>query len=632
MSPRPLLTIRPRRTARRALTRADRAWAGFVGWFNRLDLGENAILLGFGVAIGAVAALGVVGFYGLIDLAFAGFWRWPLESLSRAGFVVYRPVLTAVGLAAAWTIMRRIGRGHEGLNVPDVQVAVARRGGYLPLRPALARTGASAVTLGAGGSAGSEGPVAVLGAVVGSTLGHAFRFNASRIRVLVAAGTAAGISAAFNAPLAGAFFALEEILGTLTADAFPAVVVSSVVAAVVSHAFLGNHPAFPIPVEYGYALQREVLLFYPLLGVLMGLVAVLMIRVYFKTGDIAKQLPVPAWLLPWIGGLAVGGLVVASNGVLVGHGHLAVHLDVFGRLPPGTLALLALGSILATSITLNFGGSGGLFTPSLYVGAAAGGALGAALVQLFPDLGLRPEPYALVGMGAVVAATTGAPLTGILLVFEMTKDYAIVLPLMLATVIAYLVARRTERDNLYSGWLRRRGEHIEHGADRDVLSGLTVADAYERHVERVSADLPAAQLLPRLARGDLTDIPVVDDEGGLVGLVAVSELGRVAAEERDELPHLVAADLADEVDALEPRDALTEAIRRMGVRGSAVLPVVEPRTGRFLGLLSRAHVLGLYARRAAGDYGVRSTPSAAAGVLAGADAATQQEEKPPPTR
>src|SRR3954470_10191759 len=219
--------------------------------------------------------------------------------------------------------MQGPGRKHEGLNVPDVQRAVAREGSRIPFQPVLAKTAASAATLGAGGAAGSEGPVAVLGAAIGSWLGYAFRFDPARTKVLVGAGTAAGISAAFNAPLAGAFFALEEILGTLTADAFPAVVVSSVVAAVVSHAFLGNHPAFPIPIEYGYALQREVLLFYPLLGVLMGLVAVLMIRVYFKTGDIAKRLSVAPWMLPWIGGLAVGGLVVASNGMLVGHGHLA---------------------------------------------------------------------------------------------------------------------------------------------------------------------------------------------------------------------------------------------------------------------------------------------------------------------
>ena len=184
--------------------------------------------------------------------------------------------------------MRGPGRGHEGLNIPDVQRAVAREGGRLPARPALARTAASAVTLGSGGAAGSEGPVAVLGAALASFLGSAFRFDPARTKVLVAAGAAAGISAAFNAPLAGAFFALEEILGSLAVGAFPSVVVASVVAAVVSHTFLGNNPAFPVPEEYGYALQREVLIFYPFLGVVAGLVAVLFVRVYFAHGE-ARQ-------------------------------------------------------------------------------------------------------------------------------------------------------------------------------------------------------------------------------------------------------------------------------------------------------------------------------------------------------
>lgn len=595
-----------RQVTRRALLSVGGAWSDFADWFNALGLSENAILLGFGVAIGAVAALGVVAFYRLIDVAFAVFWTWPIEHLPYAGFLAYRPLFTAAGFAAAWWVMRRFARGNDGLNVPDVQAAVARRGGHIPVRPALARTLASAVTLGSGGSAGSEGPVAVVGATVGSFLGRVFRFDVSRVRVLVAAGTAAGISAAFNAPLAGAFFALEEIVGSLAAGTFPPVVVSSVVAAVVSRGFLGNHPAFPIPKEYGYALQRELVLFYPLLGLLAGLVAVAFIRTYFGMGDLVRRLTLPPAALPWIGGLAVGGLVLLSNGLLVGHGHLAVHLEIFGLVPWHALALLAAGGIVATSITLNTGGSGGLFTPSLYIGAAAGGSFGAALSHLFPELGLRPEPYALVGMGAMVAAATGAPITGILLVFEMTNDYAIVLPLMLATVIAYLVARRLEPDTLYSGWLRRRGEQLVHGADRDVLAALTVADAYDPGAETVPDGLPVTDLMTRLARGDAVDLPVLDRDHRLAGIIAVADLGRVAAEHHDLIPSLRALDLAEPVEAVTPADSLLEAVRRMGVRGTDTIPVIDGPTGRFLGLIRRAHVLGLYERHLAGGAAVQA--------------------------
>ncbi len=592
--------LNPRRVTRRALLSVGGAWGGFADWFNGLGLSENAILLGFAVAIGATAALGVVGFYRLIDLAFDGFWRWPIEHLPRIGFAAYRPMLTAVGFVVAWWIMRRFGRGNDGLTVPDVQAAVARRGGHIPVRPAIARTVASAVTLGSGGSAGAEGPVAVLGATVGSFLGRMFRFDVSRVRVLVAAGTAAGISAAFNAPLAGAFFALEEIVGSLAAGAFPPVIVSSVVAAVVSRAFLGNHPAFPIPAEYGYALQRELIVFYPLLGLLAGLVAVAFIRTYFGLGDLVRRLDAPAWALALVGGLSVGALVLLSNGLLVGNGHLAVHLEIFGLVPWHALALLGLGCMLATSITLNTGGSGGLFTPSLYIGAATGGAFGVGLAQLLPGLPIRPEAYALVGMGALVAAATGAPITGILLVFEMTNDYAIVLPLMLTTVIAHVVARRLEPDTLYSGWLRRRGERLEHGTDRTVLASLTVADAYDPSAETVPSVLPVADLIARLARGDAVDLPVLGPDRRLEGLIGVADLGRVAAEHKDLVATLVADDLAEPVEAVTPGDSLLEAVRRMGVRGTDTVPVVDD-AGRFLGLVRRAHVLGLYERHLAGE-------------------------------
>ena len=583
-----------------AARRAGGVWDRFADWFNAFHFNENSILLGFAVAIGVAGGLGVVAFYRLIDLAYWILYLTPAVFLTQSGVLAYRPLLTGIGLTLAYLIMRGLGRGHDGLNIPDVQRAVAREGGRLPMRPTLARTAASAVTLGSGGAAGSEGPVAVLGAALASFLGRAFRFDPARTKIMVAAGAAAGISAAFNAPLAGAFFALEEILGSLAVGAFPPVVVASVVAAVISHSFLGNNPAFPIPENYGYVLQRELLIFYPFLGVIAGLVGVLFVRVFFGTDSIVRRIESPRWTLAFLGGLLVGVLVLLSKGLLVGHGHLAVHLDVFGGMSWTSLALLALGSILATSITLNFGGSGGVFTPSLYVGAATGGAFGVALTGLFPDLGLRPEAYALVGMGAVVAASTSAPITGMLLVFEMTNDYEIVLPLMLTTVIANLVARRMEPDSLYSGWLRRRGERLQHGADRDVLAGLRVADAFDPAPAVVGESAPLGQLLEHLGRGAFTDLPVVDQHRRLVGIIPIADLGRLAGEPREQTAGLVASDVTIPAETVAPGDTLLEAIRRMGVRGAPSIPVVDRATGHLLGLVSRAHVLAVYERAVAG--------------------------------
>src|SRR5690606_23932263 len=588
--------LRAARWRKRLRARMRRGWSLLLDRFDSLEWSENAILLVFAVAIGCGAALGVVAFYWLIDVAYHVLFVLPGRFLRNIDLLAWRPVITALGLLAAWWIMHRIGHGKEGQNVPDVQLAVARRGGVIETRPALARTAASAVTLGGGGSAGSEGPVAVLGATVGSFLGQLFRFSADRTRILVAAGAAAGISAAFNAPLTGAFFALEEILGSLAVGAFPAVVVSSVIAAVVSRSFFGNSPAISIPAEYGYVHASEILVFYPLLGILSGLAAVLFVRTYFRTEDIAARLRVPAWSLPVIGGLVVGFMVFLSRGALVGYGHLAIRIDELGMMAWYALALLALGKIVVTSITLHFGGSGGVFTPSLYVGAATGGAFGAALAALFPELGLSPEAYALVGMGAVVAAATAAPITGILIVFEMTNDYAIMLPLMMATVIAYVGARQIERDSLYSGWLRRRGERIEHGAERDVLAGIRAADACQANARTIAPGETVMELLERLDSSDQTEFPVVTRDGHLIGMITIADLGRLARDSHALSEIVVAADVAVPTDAVAPDDTLLEAIRRMGVRGSGSIPMVDPQTGRYLGLVTRAHVLAHYER------------------------------------
>lgn len=579
---------------------AQSAWDDVVDWFNGLELSENAILLGFAAVIGLGAAGGVIGFYLLIDLAHWSFFAWPESLMPDLGRLAYRPVITAAGAVAAWAVMRRFGKGNDGLNIPDVQLAVVRRQGAIPPVPALARTAASALSIGSGGSAGSEGPVAVFGALIGSRLGAIFRFSGNRTGILVGAGAAAGISAAFNAPLAGAFFALEEVLGSFSAASFAPVVVSSVLAAVVSRAAFGNHPVFPVPLELGYRLTREVVLFYPLLGLISGLMSVIFVRCYFGVDSWSRRAGVPAVWLALGGGAVVGGLTFLSRGLLVGTGHLAIPLDQFSRMAWYLVALLALGKILATSITLNTGGSGGLFTPSLFVGAATGSAFGALLASIFPGLRLSPEPYALVGMGSVIAAATNAPMTGILMVWEMTGNSAIMLPLMLSVVISHAVARWLEPDSLYSGWLRRRNEHIEHGADRDVLTWLRVEEAYERHPVVIPASEAAGKFVSHLGAGNQEIFPVVDEDNKLVGVLTVAVLARLTREVREGMPPPIAGSIAQPIETISEEETLLEAIRRMGARGATALPVVDRSSGRLLGLLSHGDVVALYSRVLAG--------------------------------
>ncbi|PKL93576.1 MAG: hypothetical protein CVV20_02960, partial [Gemmatimonadetes bacterium HGW-Gemmatimonadetes-1] len=234
---------------------------------------------------------------------------------------------------------------------------------------------------------------------------------------------------------------------------------------------------------------------------------------------------------------------------------------------------------------------GGVFTPALYIGAATGGAFGAGLNALFPEAGIEPAAYAIVGMGAMVASATAAPITGILMIFEMTDDYAIMLPLMVTVAIAVVVSRRMERDDLYSGWLRRRGIHLEHGMDRDALSGLTVVDAIDRAAIVVRDDEPVTLLLARFAYAEQTVYPVVDPARRLLGTFTLRDLGEVARAADIPLEGITALDVAHPTEAVTLEVPLADVVRRLGTLGVAALPVVDAPSGRVLGTVGRAGIL-----------------------------------------
>lgn len=575
------------------LNRLGAPWARITTWLQRSDWDEGALLMAFGLVIGGATGLGVVGFYHLIDLAYGLFITWVGSRTGIAAHVVYRPILTALGLWAAWAIVRRI---PDGQNVADVQLAVAKRGGVLHAKPVAARTLASAVTLGSGGSAGSEGPTAVLGSAIGSLIGRSLRFQPRRLKILVGCGAAAGISAAFNAPFAGAFFALEEVLGAFSIGAFSPVVVASVAGALTVRPFLGSHPAFHIP-DYGEIRPLAILLLYPLLGVACGLWSAVYTRMYFGAANRFARLAGPRWVRPVLGGLAVGLIVHLSGGLLIGNGHLAIPTRVFGGIAWYLLLALALAKSVATAVTLGSGGSGGVFTPTLFIGAALGGAMGRLATDILPHFGLHPEAWGLVGMAGLVAGANRAPITAIFMVFEMTDDYGLVLPLMLVSVIAYATARRFAPYGLYDGWLARRGEHLAHGADRALMHRIQARDALDAHPVTVEPGAPLAEVIAAAARTRHTSLPVVDTDMSLVGVITYADL-RQAMLDRGELAQLlVAADLAEPTEVVLPTDSLREVLRKMNARAIDLIPVVESEARPVLvGVLSRADVLAAYER------------------------------------
>jgi len=568
-------------------------WTRTLAWIEQRDWDEGALLMVFGLIIGVGAGLGVVGFYHLIDLAYAFFITWVGHTLDVGIHVVYRPVLTALGLLAAWALVRRI---PEGQNVSDVQLSVAKRGGILRGRWVAIRTVASAVTLGSGGSAGSEGPTAVLGATIGSIMGRMLRFQPRRLKILVGCGAGAGIAAAFNAPFAGAFFALEEVLGSFSIGAFSPVVVASVAGALTVRPFLGSHPAFHIP-PYGQIRPLAIFLLYPLLGIACGLWSAMYTRMFFRSADVFKTMRGPHWLRPVCGGLAVGFIVYLSGDLLIGNGHLAIPAPVFGGIAWYLLLALALAKSVATSVTLGSGGSGGVFTPTLFIGAALGGGMGRLASDVLPTFGLHPAAWGLVGMAGLVAGANRAPLTAIFMVFEMTNDYGLVPPLMLVSVIAYATARRFAPYGLYDGWLERRGEHLAHGADRALMDRIQAHEALDRHPVTLSPGATLADVIAAAGRTRIPTLPVVDEDGLLFGVITYANLRQAMLDRGELAPLLLAADLAEPTEVTTPSESLRDVLRKMNTRAIDVIPVVaSPASPRLIGILSRADVLTAYER------------------------------------
>lgn len=585
--------VRPIPLREALLSRLGTPWARVVTLFARSDWDEGALLMGFALLIGVGAGLGVVGFYHLIDAAYDLFIVMIGARLHVTSHVAYRPALTALGLWAAWALVRKV---PDGQNVADVQLAVAKRGGVLHWRDVLVRTLASAVTLGSGGSAGSEGPTAVLGAGIGSVIGQGLRFQQRRLKILVGCGAGAGIAAAFNAPFAGAFFALEEVLGSFSIGAFSPVVIACVAGALTVRPFLGSHPAFHIP-SYGTIRPAAILLFYPLLGIVCGLWSAFYTRTFFATATAFASARGPRWLRPLLGGLVVGLIVYASGGLLVGNGHLAIPTPIFGGIAWYFLLGIALAKSVATAVTLGSGGSGGVFTPTLFIGAALGGAMGRIAHIGFPNFGLHPEAWALVGMAGLVAGANRAPLTAIFIVFEMTNDYQLVPPLMLVSVVAFAVARKCAPYGLYDGWLERRGEHLAHGADRALMHRIRTAEALETHPVVVRPSDTLADVIAAAGRTRYPTLPVVDVDDILLGVITYDGL-RQAMLDRGALAGVVlAADLAAPTEIVLPSDSLADALRKMNARAIDVIPVVMSEAHpRIVGVLSRADVLGAYER------------------------------------
>jgi CIC family chloride channel protein len=578
----------------------------FGGWLDRYQPPETAVLMGTALLVGLGAGLGAV------------FFRWLIKQVQDFSFGELGQlfpflgdyvliVAPAVGGLIVGPLIYFFAREAKGHGVPEVMEAVALKGGRIRPIVVVIKSLASSVCIGTGGSVGREGPIVQIGSALGSTLGQLLHMSDERIRNLVACGAAGGIAATFNAPVAGVLFALEIILGEFSVRYFSTVVISAVTASVVGRIAFGDVPAFMVPT---YEMASPLgLFFFTVLGALAAFVGVALTRTLYKFEDIFDAWKgFPEYLKPAVGGLLLGvsGLIFLKLNANLGLGVPGEPVAFFGvGYPTMEWALLGNGTVLlllvlmavkmlATSLSIGSGGSGGVFAPSLFVGSMFGGAFGSIVHSVFPSVGSTPGAFALVGMAAVFGSAARAPITSVLILFEMTDDYRLILPLMLATVVSTILAEHVDKESIYTFKLSRRGVRLERGRDIDVMQGVLVGEAMTTDIDTVSADMDLRELDLIFRETHHHGFPVLDENGELFGIVTLQDIAR-AKEKGMYDGHQVRDVATRSVLTVHPDEPMWVALKRLSTRDVGRLPVVDRQNPyRLLGLIRRSDIVRAY--------------------------------------
>jgi len=564
--------------------------------YKRYQFHGTHIIIVLAVFVGLATGFGAIGFIWLIEyfnrLAFGLTDQILTEAIGSRGYKFWLPLIPMVGGLLVGPIVYKFAKEAQGHGVPEVMNAVARLGGIIRPRVAAAKAVASAICIGSGGSAGREGPIVQIGSALGSTLGQVFRMSGERVKILVGCGAAAGISAVFNAPIAGVIFSLEIILGDFAIKTFSPVLLSSVVASVVARSFLGNHPAFEVP-SYSLVSAWEIPL-YVVMGILVGALGVLFTRTLELFEDVFEKLKITDWTKPALGGLLLGVIAIFYPQTLA-DGYETIRLTLHGQMAVGLLVILIFGKLLSTSLTLGSGNSGGIFAPSLFMGAAAGGAFGAAVNHLFPTVTATPGAYALVGMAGMIAAATHAPITALLIIFEMTSDYRIILPLMVTVVFSALVAGKLFPYSIYTVKLARRGIDIRGGKDINVLRSHQVSEIMDHKFQTMRATTPLHAIFRSIEQSSESNFVVTDNEDRLRGVLSFQDIRSVMSEHTLDFL-VIAQDLVrPETTVVYPDDNLEEAYRLFNLRDLSMIPVVDwADEKRVIGVLRRDDMMTYY--------------------------------------
>jgi len=537
---------------------------------------------------GVIGGLGAIVFRWLIGVV-QSFIAWVVPSHTVSPSHLLIALAPAAGLVAVNLISHYLAREVKGHGVPQILEALALRGGRIRPRVGFFGILAPALTIGAGGSVGREGPIALIGAAFGSILGQVLRLSERDISLLLACGAAAGIGATFNAPIAGGFFGLEVILGTYAMGAMVPVFIASVTGVSVFNAFMGSQAVLVTPPYH--VVNHFAVLFMIGLGIVMAFIAWVYTTGLTFSEDLFGRMKIQFWQKGLLGGLLVGIIGLALPQVL-GVGYPVMHAALLGNIGLGLLAVLFVAKLVATLLTIGAGGSGGVFAPSLFIGGMAGGAFGSILYAISPSLAPHPAIYAVAGMAAMFAAAAQAPFVAITILLEITGDYRLTAPVMAAAAISYGLYRFLSPYSMYTVRLSRRGIVILRGQDVRPTDQVTVRAQVDRMArQRIPADMPIGEAYEMLSAFERPFALATDARGKVIGLLTLVELvhamnapnaqAKVLREILQPMPRPIDADAS-----------LDDALRQLGQYDVDALPV---RDGdEVIGVISRGAVLRGY--------------------------------------
>src|SRR5271169_5710012 len=544
---------------------------------------EDQVFLVLALVIGALTGLVVVAFILLTE-------RMGLRLYPAGGAPWRRLLFPVVGSLGIGYLLFRYFPNARGSGVPQTKAALYAREGRITLRTVLGKFFCTSATLASGIPLGREGPSVQVGAGIASVLGRLLGLRTEQVKKLIPVGAAAAIAAAFNTPLAAVLFSLEEITGDLYAPVMGAVVLASATAWMVLRMLLGDHPLFKVP-QYQLGRPME-LAVYAVLGVAGGVVSAAFTRLLL--GIRARFLRFPkrtAWFQPVVGGLTVGLMGWFVPQVLgVGYGYVGEALN--GRMAFQLMALLVVLKLLAVTISYASGNAGGIFGPSLFIGAMLGGTVGTVAHHFFPAYTATPGAYALVGMGAVFAGVVRAPMTSVLMIFEMTQDYAVIVPLMIANLVSLFIASRLQHEPIYEALAVQDGIHLPSAETRQRLGQRQVVTVMRAANNSLPAEATVREALDKVRSSEFRTWLVMDRRG-VIGVVNFARLERELAEGADKK-------VGELVDALvfphvHSDQGLDLALERMGANQIEILPVVSRAdVHRLEGMLTLRDVLDAY--------------------------------------